>query len=113
MYLHIITQVFNKDAVLQQFDLPQEERLIIVVKKSYPFYWHEKREENLRQKTAQDAELGVTSKDSLSTGLLSAYDVQVTTHTVLHGCIIITESSIYECRPRYEGHLLCKNQVHL
>lgn len=95
----ILFQDFNKEAILQQFDLPQEERLLTVLKKSFPFYWHEKREEDLRQKMAQDVLMGATSKPGILPS--TAYDMQVTSHTVLDGCIIITGASVYECRPRY------------
>lgn len=95
-------QDFNKDAVLQQFDLPQEEHLLTVLKKSYPFYWHDKREEDLCQKMAQDIQLGLGRANRSGPNILpsTAYDMQVTSHTVLNGCIIITGSSVYECRPR-------------
>ena len=31
---------------------------------------------------------------------ISAFDIQLTSHTVLDGCIIVTDSTVYECRPR-------------
>ncbi|XP_052092114.1 uncharacterized protein LOC127728604 isoform X1 [Mytilus californianus] len=94
------TKDFNKDAVLQQFDIPQNEHLLTIQKKSFPFYWHEKCEENMRQKYNQDIKLGLTSSGSWQPGLTMSHDIQLTNHTVLDGCIIITDSSVYEMKPR-------------
>ncbi|XP_063404631.1 uncharacterized protein LOC134688085 isoform X2 [Mytilus trossulus] len=94
------TKDFNKESVLQQFDIPQNEHLLTIQKKSFPFYWHEKCEENMRQKYNQDIKLGLTSSGSWQPGLTMSHDIQLTNHTVLDGCIIITDSAVYEMKPR-------------
>lgn len=92
---------FNRDSILQEFNLPQEERLQIVLRKSYPFYWHEKREEEFKMKYTQDNQISLSSYGPGTESLLKSHDIHVTSHTVLNGCIIITDSTVYECRPRY------------
>lgn len=87
--------------MLQQFDLPANEHLLAVEKKSFPFYWHEKCEENLRQKYNQDMKLGLASSGSWQPSLTMSHDIQLTNHTVLDGCIIVTDASVYEMKPRY------------
>lgn len=86
--------------MLQQFDLPANEHLLAVEKKSFPFYWHEKCEENLRQKYNQDMKLGLASSGSWQPSLTMSHDIQLTNHTVLDGCIIVTDASVYEMKPR-------------
>ncbi|KAJ8301898.1 hypothetical protein KUTeg_020885 [Tegillarca granosa] len=93
-------QEFNKDSILQEFNLPQEERLQIVLRKSYPFYWHEKREEDFKMKYMQDDQIRLSPDGAGKESLLKSHDIHVTSHTVLNGCIIITDSTVYECRPR-------------
>ncbi|KAL3853004.1 hypothetical protein ACJMK2_016594 [Sinanodonta woodiana] len=85
---------FNKDAVVQQFDFPKEEKLLAIVKKSFPFYWHEKQEEQKR------AKLKVDSASADPNKVISALHIQLNSHTVMDGCIIITDTCVYECRPR-------------
>ena len=41
-----------------------------------------------------------TELEGTSRSRVSAYDVHLTSHTVLDGCIIVTDSTVYECRPR-------------
>ncbi|CAG2245012.1 PI4KA [Mytilus edulis] len=94
------TKDFQQKSVLQQFDIPQNEHLLTIQKKSFPFYWHEKCEENMRQKYNQDIKLGLTSSGSWQPGLTMSHDIQLTNHTVLDGCIIITDSAVYEMKPR-------------
>ena len=93
-YLSIILQEFNRDAILQQFDISIEEKLLSVLLKSFPFYWHEK----LEEQTARSAEQ--TDDQGTSRSRISAFDIQLTSHTVLDGCMIVTDSTVYECRPR-------------
>ncbi|KAK3585949.1 hypothetical protein CHS0354_038491 [Potamilus streckersoni] len=85
---------FNKDAVVQQFDFPKEEKLLTIIKKSFPFYWHEKQEELKR------AKLKVDSASADPNKVISALHIQLNSHTVMDGCIIITDTCVYECRPR-------------
>lgn len=101
LHLRFVFQDFNKESVLQQFDIPQNEHLLTIQKKSFPFYWHEKCEENMRQKYNQDIKLGSISSGSWQPGLTMSHDIQLTNHTVLDGCIIITDSAVYEMKPRY------------
>lgn len=101
LHLRFVFQDFNKESVLQQFDIPQNEHLLTIQKKSFPFYWHEKCEENMRQKYNQDIKLGLISSGSWQPGLTMSHDIQLTNHTVLDGCIIITDSAVYEMKPRY------------
>ncbi|XP_055999241.1 uncharacterized protein LOC125654012 isoform X3 [Ostrea edulis] len=96
---------FNKEAVLQHFDLPVDEKLLTVVKKSFPFYWHDKREENLKQQMLKNKETGLWDQDDdriLGTygGAYRSFEIQINGHTVLNGCLIITDSAVYELRPR-------------
>ena len=88
-------QEFNREAIIQQFDISNEEKLLSVLQKSFPFYWHEKLEEQQARTSVEQAE-----PDGTSQNRVSAYDVQLTSHTVLDGCIIVTDSTVYECRPR-------------
>ncbi|XP_064605669.1 uncharacterized protein LOC135470577 [Liolophura sinensis] len=88
-------QVFNTDATFQQFTLRQDEKLLAVLKKSFPFYWHEKREEEEKARVSQSV---TGSQDvTLDEG---ADSIRITTHTVLDGCILVSNSAVYECRPR-------------
>ena len=91
----LIFQEFNKDAILQQFDISSEEKLLSILLKSFPFYWHEKLEE---QQTRSGVEQ--TEPDGTGHSRISAFDIHLTSHTVLDGCIIVTDSTVYECRPR-------------
>ena len=97
-------QDFNKDSVIQQFDIPQDERLLGVMSKSFPFYWHEKHEGEIKQGLLSQAVLpGSDSSDPVQSSpnqFLGSYDIDVPSHTVLNGCIIVTDAGVYECRPR-------------
>ncbi|KAK3101004.1 hypothetical protein FSP39_000154 [Pinctada imbricata] len=101
------TKEFNKDSVIQQFDLPLGEKLLGVMAKSFPFYWHEKHEEELKQSmgTNQSKSVlpGISQSETASADpdqSQSSYDIDVPSHTVLNGCIIVTDAGVYECRPR-------------
>ncbi|ELT94735.1 hypothetical protein CAPTEDRAFT_226039 [Capitella teleta] len=65
-------QGYDKKAVIHEFHLPPNERILFLAKKSFPFYWH---------------------ADPLEDSLLSS-------HTVLDGCLILTSCALYVCRPR-------------
>lgn len=87
-------QEFNKEAVLQQFEFPVDEKLVAVQQRSFPFYWHEKlEEEQLKLLTDSDEIKTFTTKSSAAL-------IPLSSHTVLDGCIVITTSTVYECRPR-------------
>ncbi|KAL4238144.1 hypothetical protein ACF0H5_002856 [Mactra antiquata] len=91
-------QNFNSDAVLQQFEIPADEVLQSVIPKSFPFYWHEKLEsDQIKLLSDQDE---IKADGNSSTESLSAIEIPVRSHTVLDGCIIITNTGVYECRPR-------------
>ncbi|KAK6176559.1 hypothetical protein SNE40_014821 [Patella caerulea] len=81
-------QDFNKDAILQKFEMPHGEKVLGTEKKSFPFYWHEKAE------AASKQEGGDSSVNP------SLQSIPIRSHTVLDGCIIVTNSSVFECRPR-------------
>ena len=101
----VVLQEFNKDAILQQFEFSPEEKLLDILPKSFPFYWHEKLEEQeLKLLSNQEAE-SKTNSDTEQTGLTiskvpSALGIVLNSHTVLDGCVIVTNSTVYECRPR-------------
>ena len=87
-------QEFNKESILQQFEFPTDERLISVLPKSFPFYWHEKLEEDQVKHFTDSDEIKHFPNKS------SSMSINLSSHTVLEGCIVITNSTVYECRPR-------------
>lgn len=103
---NFVLKEFNKEAVLQHFDLPADEKLLTVVKKSFPFYWHDKREENFKQQMMRNKETGLwdhSENKSLGTygGAYRSFEIQINGHTVLNGCLVITDTAVYELRPRF------------
>ena len=107
-----VFQEFNKESIVQQFEMNSGERVLAVIKRSYPFYWH-KRNEERRQQASQVETISLLSGStdqsaakkpfvaSQSASLLrDAYSVQLNTHTVLDGCLVITDKAVYETRPR-------------
>ncbi|KAL5013415.1 hypothetical protein ScPMuIL_007685 [Solemya velum] len=91
-------QDFNKDAIVQKFDLPPEEEVIAILKKSFPFYWHEKQEEKLLCRLQEEIQSGVDPGSSNQS--MNIMGIRISSHTVLDGCLIITNLAVYECRPR-------------
>ncbi|XP_052272508.1 uncharacterized protein LOC127873013 isoform X1 [Dreissena polymorpha] len=85
---------FNKDSVVQQFEIPPDEKLVSILAKPFPFYWHEKLEEDHHKHLAD------TDDHKNAESLPSAYNIILNSHTVLDGCIVITNNTVYECRPR-------------
>ena len=110
---NICFQEFNKEATLQQFELPSDEKLISVMQKTFPFYWHEKLEEDQIKLLHDQDEQKLTG--SHSSKMLSAIEIPLSLHTVLDGCIIVTDCTVYECRPRTSPERLfldlCVNQT--
>lgn len=103
---NFVLKEFNKEAVLQHFDLPADEKLLTVVKKSFPFYWHDKREENFKQQMMRNKETGLwdhSENKSLGMygGAYRSFEIQINGHTVLNGCLVITDTAVYELRPRF------------
>ncbi|CAL1526241.1 unnamed protein product [Lymnaea stagnalis] len=91
-------QEFNMDAVIQEFDLAEGENLVGVERKRYPFYYHEHNENEWAKRTRAGSVQQMRSHDvHLDNAVLS---LPVTTHTVLDGCVIVTNCSVYEIRPR-------------
>ncbi|BFZ08491.1 hypothetical protein BsWGS_11531 [Bradybaena similaris] len=88
-------QDFSNEAIVQEFTLPEGEHLISVERKRYPFYYHEHHESELSKRVRSGSITG--SAKGLE---LPVLDIPVTTHTVLDGCIIVTDCSVYEIRPR-------------
>lgn len=84
--------------MLQQFEFPAYEKLISVIPKSFPFYWHEKLESDQLKLLHDHDEL--QQSENSSTEILSALEIPIRSHTVLDGCIIVTNTAVYECRPR-------------
>ncbi|XP_041350104.1 uncharacterized protein LOC121369224 isoform X2 [Gigantopelta aegis] len=89
-------QDFNKEAIVQQFDLPSEETILGVEKKNFPFYWHEKKDDYLFGCQRQEC----SSKDLTGSITDNVKSIPVKTHTVLDGCVFVTSHGVYECRPR-------------
>lgn len=88
--------------MLQQFEFPSDEKLISVLPRSFPFYWHEKLEEE-QLKHLNDADEMKSSASlnmSSATKMPSALSLPLSSHTVIEGCIIVTSNTVYECRPR-------------
>lgn len=88
-------QEFNKEAILQQFEFPPDEKLQYIVQKSFPFYWHEKLEEDQFKLLCDQEEK--TGSDCSE--MPCSIEIPLSSHTVLDGCIIITNCTVYECRP--------------
>ncbi|XP_059167595.1 uncharacterized protein LOC131949741 [Physella acuta] len=91
-------QDFNEEAMVQQFNLPEGETLLGVLKKRYPFYYHEHRE-NEWSKRLRGGSIIQPLKNHDAQLDSSVLMIPVTTHTVLDGCIIVTNCSVYEIRP--------------
>ncbi|XP_005100274.1 uncharacterized protein LOC101858037 isoform X2 [Aplysia californica] len=91
-------QGYNTEAIVQEFSLPDEETLIGVERKRYPFYYHEHHENEWTNRIrAGSIILPVRNQDSeLDSSVLG---IPVTTHTVLDGCVIVTNCCVYEIRP--------------
>ncbi|XP_052768315.1 uncharacterized protein LOC128208770 [Mya arenaria] len=98
---------FNKESVLQQFEFSADEKLMSIFPKSFPFYWHEKLENDF-SRHPQDTDY------KQADNVPSALDIPLSSHTVIDGCIIVTENTVYECRPRVSPERLflelCINQ---
>ena len=93
--LDFLLQDFNKDAILQQFEFAADEKLLCILSKSYPFYWHEKLEDQqIKHLHDQDDQTG-----SWEEKVLSAYEIPLSSFTVLDGCMVITDTTVYECKP--------------
>ncbi|CAG5123144.1 unnamed protein product, partial [Candidula unifasciata] len=92
-------QDFSNEAVVQEFTLPEGEHLIGVERKHYPFYYHEHHESEWLKRVRSGSVSGPSKhlSQSLDSPVL---DIPVTTHTVLEGCIVVTDCSVYEIRPR-------------
>ncbi|XP_064632820.1 uncharacterized protein LOC135491095 isoform X2 [Lineus longissimus] len=92
-------QVFNQQAVIQAFKLT-DAVLVNIHKRALPFYWFERQEERdgKKQDNARD-------------------DIAISMHTVLEGCVVVTQHDVYECRPRVSPERyflnLCLNQSDL
>ncbi|RUS76283.1 hypothetical protein EGW08_015955 [Elysia chlorotica] len=92
-------QEFSSSAIVQEFLLPEEEKLIGVERKRYPFYYHEHHETEWANRM-QAGSFIMPSKASDTVHLdASVLNIPVTTHTVLDGCVIVTDSCVYEIRP--------------
>ena len=80
----MLFQVFNQEAVIQDFTI-NDAVVVDIHRRALPFYWFERREE--RDSSLKDA-------------------IPISMHTVLEGCMLITEHEVFECRPRYGNFCL-------
>ena len=93
----LLLQKFNKDSILQEFTLNPDEKVIAVYKRPYPFFWHEKYGDERRNREPESLE-GIqiaTRPQKLSS------QCELGSHTVLDGCMVLTNQALYKCRPRY------------
>ena len=81
--------------MLQQFEFHNDEKLMAILPKSYPFYYHEQLEDQQLHSLATESQ-GKKHPD----GAMSVFDIPLDNHTVLDGCVIISNSTVYECKPR-------------
>ena len=97
LYFVLLSQKFNKDSILQEFTLNPDEKVIAVYKRPYPFFWHEKYGDERRNREPESPE-GIqiaTRPQKLSS------QCELGSHTVLDGCMVLTNQALYKCRPRY------------
>lgn len=92
-------QDFNEDAVIQRLELPSGDRLLGASRRRFPFYWHDKQEELQQGRLRQGTVLEQPSMETVAMEP-EAFAIPVTSHTVLDGCIVVTDTSVYECRPQ-------------
>lgn len=88
-----------------------------MVKKSFPFYWHDKREENFKQQMMRNKETGLWNHSEDKTlgtygGAYRSFEIQINGHTVLNGCLVITDTAVYELRPRFVNPFLLILNIH-
>ena len=95
--LYFYPQKFNKESVLQEFQLAADERVVAVYKRPYPFFWHERYGD---ERTSREPESpgGIEIK---ARPLKLSSQCELTSHTVLDGCMVLTNQALYKCRPRY------------
>ncbi|KAL8577369.1 hypothetical protein ACOMHN_038273 [Nucella lapillus] len=103
-------QDFNDDAVIQQLEVPSGERYVGTCARSFPFYWHDRQEEQQRLRSRQGTVLDQPSMDTVAMDP-AAFDIPVTSHTVLDGCLVVTDAAVYECRPRASPERLFLQQT--
>ena len=92
--------------MIQKLELPAGEKMLGARRRTFPFYWHDKQEEQQRLRLRQGTVLEQPTMDTVAMEP-QAFDIPVTTHTVLDGCIVVTDSAVYECRPRSVGLCVC------
>ncbi|XP_022105351.1 uncharacterized protein LOC110987172 isoform X2 [Acanthaster planci] len=94
----------NPAAVMQTFFLPSDERVVAVYKCSFPAgYVSDKTTTQADRAPARYSQQGVkhqaqthTNKSTTKLELPS----RIETHTVLEGCLLVTDVAVYQCRPR-------------
>lgn len=92
-------QEFSSSAIVQEFLLPDEEKLIGVERKRYPFYYHEHHETEWANRIRAGSFIMPSRCADAAHLDSSVLNIPVTTHTVLDGCIIVTDCCVYEIRP--------------
>lgn len=102
---------FNKEVVLQYFDLLADEKLLVVVKKFFLFYWYDKREENFKQQMMRNKEIGFWNyfEDKIFGtygGAYRSFEIQINGYIVLNGCLVIIDIVVYEFRLRFVNFFL-------
>ncbi|XP_038061322.1 uncharacterized protein LOC119732026 [Patiria miniata] len=94
-------QPLNEAAVMQTFFLPSDERVIAVYKCSFPAgYVNDKTsKESDQPNISQGVEHQVQIHRDKST---SKHELQtrIESHTVLEGCVLVTDVAVYQCKPR-------------
>lgn len=117
-------QPANEDALTQIFDLPDGEEIIGLYKKAFS-------EDSLTSRTTQSSAISDAALDEKSeadgtqdgsnddkssiggthgegSGVDARSDVpeelleKIESHSVLDGCVLVTDAAIYQCKPRYD-----------
>ena len=97
-HFKLLLQKFNKESILQEFPLNADEKVIAVYKRPYPFFWHERYGDERRNQEPESPEgIQITTRPQKLSN-----QCELGSHTVLDGCMVLTNQALYKCRPRYE-----------
>ncbi len=85
--------------MLQEFPFSSDEHVITVYKRPYQFFWHERYgDERPLQEASTDGDglhMRQVPGDKLSN------QIALSSHSVLDGCMVLTNHALYKCRPRW------------
>ena len=82
--------------------------MIAVYKRPYPFFWHERYGDERTNREPESPEgIQITTRPQK----LSS-QCELGSHTVLDGCMVLTNQALYKCRPRYELPHRCEGFVY-